>query len=238
MSTAILEKPSAASRRRARSISDLVSLATPALELVLKLQAGLVLPSNDLRPAFEQMLEDLEQRGRTLRFGDKQLQDVKFALAAFIDETILTNNFPLREEWEKVPLQLQYFGEHLAGIKFFERLDDLKKHAEAEADTLEVYYLCLLLGFKGKHKVYMEEELKGVIAGVANELTRVGRLQQSELSPHWRADDQPEPPPDTGLPLWVKVGAGIGLGVVVLIYIALNFLIRSDLNAAKEQLLR
>jgi type VI secretion system protein ImpK len=238
MSTAMLEHPSAAGRRRPRGGNDLVSLSAPVLELVLKLQAGLALPSNDLRPTFERMLEELEQRGRTLRYADRQVQDVKFALAAFIDETILTNNFPLREVWEANPLQLEYFGEHLAGVKFFERLDAVMKNPAAEAEALEVYYLCLLLGFKGKYKVYLEEQLKGVVAQVEERLRAAGRLEEGELSPHWRADDQPEPPRDTGLPLWAKAGAGVGLMLVALIYMVLNFLLRSEVNAAKERLLR
>lgn len=234
----MLEHPSTAGRRRARAGGDLVSLSAPVLELVLKLQAGLALPSNDLRPTFERMLEELEQRGRTLRYADRQVQDIKFALAAFVDETILTNNFPLREVWEANPLQLEYFGEHLAGVKFFERLDAMLKNPAADADALEVYYLCLLLGFKGKYKVYLEEQLKGVVAQVEERLRAAGRFQEGELSPHWRAEDQPEPPQDTGLPLWAKAGAGVGLMLVALIYMVLNFLLRSDLNAAKERLLR
>lgn len=239
MQTSTLEHPSVASRRRAaRARNDLVGLASPALELVLKLQAGIVVPSGDLRRTFEQMLEELEQRGATLRYSERHVQSIKFALAAFIDETVLTNDFALREEWEKYPLQLEYFGEQLAGMKFFERLDEMLKSPETEADALEVYYLCLLLGFKGKYKVYMEEQLKGVIAAVAEQLRRVGRLQEGELAPHWRADDQPEPPPERGLPLWVKAGTGALAGLVVLAYMVLTFLLRSDVNRATEQLLR
>ena len=122
--SAVAEQPSTAvSRRRARSHSDLISLAAPVFELVLKLRSGALAPSSTLRSTVHQMLQEMEQRGATLRHSEKQINSVKFALAAFVDETVLTTHSALSAEWEKFPLQLEYFGEHLAGVKFFERLE-------------------------------------------------------------------------------------------------------------------
>ena len=226
------------SRRAARSGSDFVSLASPVLELVMKVQAGIVAPSNDLRPMVAGLLTEMEERAAKLRLSEKQTRSVKFALAAFMDETVLTNDFPLREEWEKFPLQLEYFGEHLAGVKFFERLDELLLNIETDADVVEVYYVCLLVGFKGKYKIYLEDQLKGVIENTADKLRRVGRLQEGELSPHWRVTDQPEPPRDRGMPLWAMISAGAGLALAVIIYVVLNFVLTKNLNEAIDQLLR
>jgi type VI secretion system protein ImpK len=236
--SAVAEYPQGVSRRRSRSGGDLVSLAGPVLELVLKLRAGTAAPVINPRPAVQQLLKEMEQRGATLRYGERQIKEVKFALAAFVDETIMSTNLPLRDEWEKFPLQLEYFGEQLAGIKFFEHLDDLLKQIETEADVVEVYYVSLLLGFKGKYKVYMEDKLQGVIENTAAQLKRVGRLQEAELSPHWKVRDQPAPRSDPGLPLWAKIGAGAGLLIVLLIYLVLFVLMTSEVNTATEQLLR
>src|SRR6185503_11346877 len=189
--------------------------------------AGITSPALELRPLIDGMLKQLEQRGEALGYRDRQLQTIKFALAAFIDETVLIADFPLREEWEKYPLQLEYVGEHLAGLTFFERLETLMKNSEAEADidVVEVCYLCLLLGYKGKYNIYYEEQLRSVIADIADFLRRAGRLQAGPLSPHWKVTDQPEPVVDPGVPAWMKVGAGVGLAVVMLIYILLNSLL-------------
>lgn len=237
--SAVAENPQvAAGRRRARSSNDLVSLAGPVFELLLKLQAGLVEPSNELRPTIKRLLDDFEQRGNTLRYGQNQIQSAKFALAAFADEIMLNAAFPLHEEWEKFPLQLEYFREHLGGVKFFEKLDELLKNAEQEADVIEVYYVCMLLGLKGKYKIYMEDQLKGVMEATANELRRVGRLQETDLSPHWKVTDQLPPPPKRGIPIWMKISAGVLLVFVFLVFVVLSLLLTGDLNAAKEQLLR
>jgi type VI secretion system protein ImpK len=234
--SAVANQPQVASRRRPRAGSDFAGLAGPVLELVLKLRAASLAPSTNLRPAVHHLMQEMEQRAGTLRYSEGQTNAVKFALAAFVDETVMTTNLPLRDEWERFPLQLEYFGEQLAGVKFFERLDELLKQIESEAEVVEVYYLCLLLGFKGKYKVYMEDQLQGLIESVAGQLRRVGRLQENELSPHWKVTDQPEPPQDPGLPLWAIAGVAAGFVVVVLIYLVLFFLINFELRKAIEQL--
>ena len=228
----------AAARPRGRSRNELINMSGPLLELILKIKAGIITPSNDLRKGVEDLLKQFEQRAAALRFSPEQVKAVKFALVAFVDETVLTAKFPLRDEWEKYPLQLQYFEEHLAGVKFFERLDEMLKFTEQNADVIEVYYLCLLLGYKGKYKFYLEEQLKGVIAAVAEHLRRVGRLVTTELSPHWQPRDRYEVPPDPGLPLWVKAGSGIAVGLTVLVYMILLFLVISERNSVVEQLLQ
>src|SRR5215813_13559434 len=96
MQSAVSEQPAATGRRRTRPSSDLVNLAGPVLELVLKLRGGLVSPSDELRPAFDRLLREMEQRGATLRYSERQVKAIKFALAAFVDETVLSTNFPLR----------------------------------------------------------------------------------------------------------------------------------------------
>ena len=203
----------------------------------MRLQAGLLTPSNELRPMVQHLVKEMEQRGANLRYSEAQLQAVKFALSAFVDETVLTAKSPLREEWEKFPLQLEYFREHLAGVKFFDRLDDLLKDVETEASVVEVYYLCLLLGFKGQHQVYLEEQLQRVIEDTAAKLRAAGRLQEGELSPHWRVNDQPEPKGDPTLPAWLKISTVAALAFIVLLYTVLLIFLRSDIIDAKQQLL-
>src|SRR4030095_9393368 len=103
--------------------NDLIAFAGPIFDLILRLKAGIVTPSNELRPKIDGLLDEFEKRAERYKFNHKIVQVSKFGLAAFFDETVLTNNFPLRNEWEKNPLQLAYFGEQLAGVKFFEKLE-------------------------------------------------------------------------------------------------------------------
>ena len=174
--------------------NDLVAFAGPVFDLILRLKAGIVAPSNELRPQIAAMLMDFEKRAERYRFNHKIIQVAKFALASFVDETVLTNNFPLRDEWEKNPLQLEYFGEQLAGNKFFDKLNAMIKQIEQTADAVEIYYVCMLLGFKGRYGVYEQEKLLAIMQSTANALVKVGKIKPVELSPNWLANDQPKPP--------------------------------------------
>lgn len=201
--------------------NDLVAFAGPIFDLILRLKAGIVAPSNELRPQIAAMLMDFEKRAERYRFNHKIIQVSKFALASFVDETVLTNNFPLRDEWEKNPLQLEYFGEQLAGNKFFEKLNAMIKQIEQTADAVEIYYVCMLLGFKGRYGVYEQEKLLAIMQSTANALVKVGKIKPVELSPNWLANDQPKPPEERGMPVWAKISAFSGLGLALIIYLTM-----------------
>lgn len=218
------------------SKNDLITFAGPIFDLVLRLKAGIVTPSNDLRPKVSGMLDEFEKRAERYRFNHKIISVSKFALAAFVDETVLTNNFPLRNEWEKNALQLEHFGEQLAGNKFFEKLDAMLKQLEVTQDAVEIYYFCMLLGFKGRYAVYEQEKLLAIMQTTANALVKVGKIKPVELSPHWLANDQPKPPEKKGMPIWAKIGALSGLGLAFIVYMIMFMLSSKFLQDTIERL--
>ena len=82
-------------------------------------------------------------------------EDVKlatFAAVAFLDEAILNSKNPIFSDWLKKPLQEELFGTHVAGDLIFQNLQHLLERPDSPelADLLEVYLLCLLLGFVGR----------------------------------------------------------------------------------------
>ena len=216
--------------------NDLVAFAGPVFDLILRIKAGIVAPSNELRPQVAAMLADFEKRAERYRFNHKIVQVAKFALASFVDETVLTNNFPLRDEWEKYALQLEYFGEQLAGNKFFEKLDAMLKQIEVTQDAVEIYYVCMLLGFKGRYGVYEQEKLLAIMQTTANALVKVGKIKPVELSPNWLANDQPKPPEKRGMPVWAKISAFSGLGLALIVYLMMFLFSSKFLDEAMRQL--
>jgi len=227
------------SKKRSRtSQNDLVRFAGPIFDMILRIKAGVVQPSNDLRPKCAKLLDEFEKRAERYRFNHKVVRVSKFALASFVDETILTDDFPLKDEWEKYPLQLEYFGEQLAGNKFFDKLQAMIKQMKVTADAVEIYYVCMLLGFKGKYAVYEQEKLLGVMQKTAKALVKVGKIVPTELSPNWLANDQPDPPKKRGMPGWAKISAFAGLGLAVLTYLGMFVVSSVLLNNEVNKLLR
>lgn len=226
------------SDRSRKSEDSLVRFAGPIFDLILRLKAGIVQPSNELRPKCSKLLDEFEKRAERYRFNHKVVRVSKFALASFIDETILTNDFPLKEEWEKYPLQLEYFGEQLAGNKFFNKLEAMLKQMKVTKNAVEVYYVCMLLGFKGRYAVYEQEKLLQVMEKTAKALVKVGKIVPTELSPNWLANDQPEPPKKRGMPAWAKISAFGGIGLAILTYLIMFIMSSVFLNNEMNKLLR
>lgn len=216
--------------------NDLITFAGPIFDLVLRVKAGIVTPSPELRPKVEAMFDDFDRRAERYRFNHKIVSVSKFGLAAFVDEAVLTANFPLRHEWEKNPLQLKFFGEQLAGNKFFDKLESMLPQIEVTQDAVEIYYYCMLLGFKGRYAVYEQEKLLATMQNTANQLVKVGKIKSVELSPNWLANDQPKPPEKKGMPIWAKVGALAFIGFGFIVYFVMFLLSSKFLQETVEKL--
>jgi len=75
-----------------------------------------------------------------------------YAVIAFLDESVLNSPQPMFSEWPRRPLQEEIFGGFLGGEAFFENLEHLLNQPDSEelGDLIEVYLLCLSLGFQGR----------------------------------------------------------------------------------------
>ncbi|AHE29871.1 type VI secretion system [Burkholderia pseudomallei] len=76
------------------------------------------------------------------------VDDALFAVCAWIDEALLNSGWDDADRWTLRLLQKRYFDTSHAGVVFFERLGTLDG---ARASVLEVYLLCLRLGFRGRY---------------------------------------------------------------------------------------
>jgi len=137
--------------------------------------------------------------------------------------------------WSQMPLQLQLFGEQMAGEKFFQYVQMLlsRRDSVEAVDVLEVYYLCLLLGYTGRYGSQEagrftdafggrtergSGELRAVMESIKDKTNRV-RGGHLPLSPTWAL------PGDSPLPkrrdpwlrrlVWITAIAA-GLGIVTL----------------------
>lgn len=117
------------------------------------------------------------------------------ALVAFLDESVLNSSQPMFADWARRPLQEEVFGEHRAGETFFDNLNQLlaEEPSRELADVLEVYVLCLELGFRGRYGSGDAGTLHHLSETARQKIVRV-RGPSPELSPLWA------PPADDGGP--------------------------------------
>jgi type VI secretion system protein ImpK len=105
-------------------------------------------PPDQLRADMLTLLQKMVARCRAAGIADTDTAEARYALVAFIDERILKSNWHGRAEWMNNPLQLQLYREYTAGENFFGRMGALLQSPQGSV-ALEVYYLCLALGFTG-----------------------------------------------------------------------------------------
>lgn len=101
------------------------------------------------------LLGESKARAQTAGFTADEYQNALFAVVAWIDEAVMTTpDWPGTARWRKELLQQSYFATGRGGIEFFTRLEQLVAHQQA---VREVYYFCLMLGFKGKYVTRAQE---------------------------------------------------------------------------------
>ena len=177
----------------------------------------------------DQFLEQFETNARHLGKSADDVKDAEYAFCALMDETILSSDFPIREDWERAPLQLRLFGEHLAGERFFDKLEKLRLDPVAKVDVLEVFYTCLLLGFQGKYLLEGSEKLNYLISRLGQEITHA-RGGRSEFAPNWKLPQRFQHYVRNELPLWLF------FALLAVVATALFFLFRGVLNGETEDL--
>ena len=109
-----------------------------------------------------------------------------FAVVAFLDESILNSGNPVFADWARLPLQEELFGGHTAGEMFFHCIDRLLARGDSAqvADVLEVFSLCLELGYRGRYSLTGQEGVRPVLGAIGEKMRRI-RGGPGPLSPHW-----------------------------------------------------
>lgn len=72
----------------------------------------------------------------------------RFAVFAWVDETIMRGIWEGKRQWQGEQLQRRYFQTSDAGELFFQKLNTIGPH---QNHVREVYYICLALGFTGQY---------------------------------------------------------------------------------------
>jgi type VI secretion system protein ImpK len=150
----------------------------------------------------QRYLAEFDRLAKNLPVTPEDLHLAKFAFCATADEIILKSQFNIRDQWERRPLQLTLFGEQLAGETFFVKLESLRAQGSQHVQVLEVYHMCLLLGFQGKYMIEGTEKLNYLTARLGDEIANM-KGARAVFAPHWDRPDKVSHQLKTETPLWV-----------------------------------
>jgi len=153
------------------------------------------------RDRLKQFLTQFERGAGKLGASAEDIYACKYAFCATVDEAVLMSAFKVKESWQRMPLQVQFFGDQLAGEQFFLKLDEFRQQGASRLQVLEVYQMCLLLGFQGKYLIEGSERLGYLTARLGDEIARL-RGQSAGFAPHWAAPDRIRHQLRHQVPLW------------------------------------
>ena len=193
-------------------------------------------PVSDSESFRRQLLAVLDasmEEGRRCGYSSEDVELAAFAVVAFLDESILNLRLPIFADWPKQPLQEQRYGHHIAGEIAFKNVANLMQRPDSHevADVLEVYYLCMLLGFAGRYSLGGKGELYAVQQQIGDKIQRIRRTT-AELSPAWQLPND-GPPRVEGDP-WVKrlmYGAIGCLALIATLFILFKVLLSNGVTS-------
>jgi type VI secretion system protein ImpK len=199
---------------------SLVDLCSEAFSLIFHIHAGND-PGHpeDLRKNINLLFRDLEKQAKRCGYSEEDIKAARYALCALIDETILNSRWSFRVQWGDRPLQLEHFNDNMAGERFFDLLDRVRQKGRRKADLLEVFCMCLILGFQGKYKLRGLDELAQLINTLVEEEKNY-RGSPSNLASHWKIPEESVERPANIIPRWAWM-----TGLAAILIVILSFLV-------------
>ncbi|MBX6313762.1 MAG: DotU family type IV/VI secretion system protein [Isosphaeraceae bacterium] len=184
-------------------------LVTPVIQYVIDLQRRLQRGEDpglrEVRDQLLGLLDEAEQRATAASDLAADYDLAKHALVYWIDEVLINSRWSQAADWREHILEWDFFRERLGGEKFFDKAEEAERRAGT--DPLEVFFLCVALGFQGKYAA-RRPELQRWAARV------FGRIAAGASPPERFLPDDPDDA--TNAPLQPLPGKTVLLAVSVL----------------------
>jgi type VI secretion system protein ImpK len=222
----IIPSPPSPAEGSAPKLDRLALLYEGILTAIVRVQTGRqqVQELEGFRARMKQALREIASTAARKGYSAEDVQEANFAVVAFLDETVLTAD-PHAAEWARKSLGEELFDQRSAGELFFKRLETLRANRDSQslAEVLEVFYLCLLLGYEGKFAGGAKAELQLLMTNLRERIERIfGR--NPEFSPDGALPDEPvasAPAPDP-LDRQIKIFALAALVFAILCFLGFS----------------
>jgi type VI secretion system protein ImpK len=223
-----IEAPEPSGPRRPENLAYLFQ---EVLTVIVRIRGNRqpVSDAQKFRTDMKAALKRAEKEALTKGYVPNEIRPATFAIVAFLDESVLNSANSAFADWSRMPLQEEMYGNQLAGEIFFENLERLLARPGNQdlADLLEVYLLCLLLGYKGRYGLTGQEALRPIMDSVASKVRRI-RGPLPGFSPSWKVPEGAVAV--SGSDPWIRRlvwTAGICLALAAVLFIAFHWILGS-----------
>jgi type VI secretion system protein ImpK len=207
---------------------------------IVRVQGGRqpIVDPNAFQRRMEDLLREVEREAIKAGYQKEDIEEANYAVVAFLDEAVLTSSDPAKDRWSS--WQAKRYTGAVAGEGFFEHLKTIRGHRDSVqlADLLEVYCLCLLLGYQGRYAISYGSELPALIDDLRGQIERI-RGRRDFLSP----DGFPPPGKPLVLPTSDPLARNLQLGAILFVAVAvvcwslLKVLLVSGANEIRQALI-
>lgn len=175
------------------------------------------------------LISGANQEARRIGYSEQDVGFALYAVVAFLDETVLTMGHPGFRSWQGKPLQEEIFGVNVGGDIFFQYLEALMAREDSPvlSDVLEVFQLCMLLGFRGRYGGSNSEVLQTWTARVRDRITRI-RGVPPPLSPNWAPTGSAASPKSDPVQRRLLMVFAALLGLSLFLFVLLRFLLGAE----------
>lgn len=199
--------------------------------------------ADTFRRHVKQLIAGADRTAKNTGYDSEDVKLAVYACIALLDESVLNSSQPMYASWPRQTLQEEVFGDHIAGENFFVHLQNLLARQDSEdlADLLEVFLLCLLLGFRGRYALAADGSPERIMSTIEQKIVRI-RGGHGAMSNVWPLPTDEVMP--SGRDPWLRrlgLFAGGSLMTAIILFIAYRFLLSggiSDLQTLASQLIR
>lgn len=138
--------------RLSASHNPLVAAASRLLSTVARLK-----PPKDasaltaLRKQLGKRIQQFSRHALQAGVDVKTVKTASYVLCTVADEAVLTRAWGSESDWASRSLLHEFHSETSGGTRFFQWLEHYMRLAASNVELLELMYLCLALGFEGRH---------------------------------------------------------------------------------------
>lgn len=181
-------------------------------------------------------IRSFEQKAKDNDIKPEIVLAARYLLCCALDEAVLHTPWGDESAWGQRTLLSIYHGETFGGEKCFAILDRMLQAPAENLQMLELFYICLSLGFEGKYRLMNRG--RDQLEVLRDDLYRTIRNQRGDfergLSPHWQGLGRVRKTLYHYVPVWVA--ASVFAALVFVGYAGFTYWMRAASDPVVQKL--
>ncbi len=219
------------------SVNPVVNAAATLIAVFAKTRS--TARHNDVGGLYQRLINEIktfESNLRDLNLKQEQLLSARYLMCSVLDEAVLNTPWGSESAWAQRTLLSVFHGETSGGEKSFLILDRLKQTPAENLDLIELFYICISMGFEGRYRL-MARGREG-LDQIREELFAIIRRHRGDyersLSPSWAGLGNMRNPLTEYIPLWFVVA--LMLAILFFSYSGLRYWLYSSSSPVVQEI--